>query len=205
MIAIVSYGSGNVAAIANIYTQLGIPHVVAADAGAIDAARSYVLPGVGHFGRTMGTIRSSGIYDALRENVIAKSKPLLGICVGMQVLATHGEEGDCAGFGWIEGTVRQMRPPGSTLRMPHMGWNSVTVQDDAAGLFRGVDQDVGFYFLHSYCFDPRAHSSVLATSEYGSTFACAVWNRANIFGLQFHPEKSHRNGVTVFQNFAAMQ
>jgi imidazole glycerol-phosphate synthase subunit HisH len=205
MIAIVSYGSGNVAAISNIYNQLRIPHVVAADAATIDGADRYVLPGVGHFGRTMATINASGVFESLRENVIGRGKPLLGICVGMQVLAERGDEGNCQGLGWVEGQVHQMRPQGSSVRMPHMGWNSVSVQSDPRGLLKGIDEGVGFYFLHSYCFVPKASSAIVATSDYGVTFACAVWNGANVFGVQFHPEKSHRNGMLVFQNFAALQ
>jgi glutamine amidotransferase len=204
MIAIVSYGSGNIAAIANIHRQLRIRHSIAVDAAGIETADRYVLPGVGHFGQTMAAIRSSGVYEALMENVIGKGKSLLGICVGMQILADHGDEGACAGLGWIPGRVGKLQQPSPEARMPHMGWNSIAIREDPTRLFRGVDPAIGFYFLHSYCFTPASATSILATADYGLTFACAVSNGKNVFGVQFHPEKSHRNGVAIFQNFAAI-
>jgi imidazole glycerol-phosphate synthase subunit HisH len=205
MIAIISYGSGNLAAISNIYTQLRIEHVIATDSAAIVTADRYILPGVGHFGRTMETIRDSGLVDALHEQVVVKGKPLLGICVGMQLLADFGEEGDCAGLGWVHGTVRRFAPesvPGG--RLPHMGWNSIVVRNDPLGIFRNIEAQTGFYFLHSFYFDPEAPVSVVAETEYGKQVACSVSNGRNIFGVQFHPEKSHRNGVEIFKNFAAL-
>lgn len=205
MIAIVSYGSGNLAAISNIYTQLRIPHVIATSHSDIEGADRYVLPGVGHFGQTMSTIRDAGLFDSLREQVLAGGKPLLGICVGMQVLADFGEEGDCEGLGWVHGTVKRFSPesvPGG--RLPHMGWNSVVVRNDPLGMFRNVDPQQGFYFLHSFYFNVESSASLVAEAEYGSQFACAVTNGRNVFGVQFHPEKSHRNGVEIFRNFAEL-
>lgn len=204
MIAIIDYGSGNLAAISNIYTQLRIPHRVTADAAEIDAAERYVLPGVGHFGRTMATIRASGVYDKLHENVIGRRKPLLGICVGMQILASRGDEGACDGLAWVKGRVARMQPAPHAARLPHMGWNSVSIENDPAGLLTGVDAAVGFYFLHSYSFVPDFPEATIATADYGGAFSCAVWNGVNVFGVQFHPEKSHRNGTLVFQNFASL-
>lgn len=206
MIAIVSYGSGNLAAISNIYTQLRIPHVIATSRADIESADRYILPGVGHFGQTMNTVRVSGQIDALREQVVGAGKPLLGICVGMQVLADFGEEGDCAGLGWVPGTVKRLSRddvPGG--RLPHMGWNSITIRNDPLGMFRNVDPQTGFYFLHSFFFDVASTANVVAEAEYGRQFACAVSNGRNVFGMQFHPEKSHRNGVEIFRNFAELK
>jgi len=202
MIAIVNYGSGNLAAISNIYKQMNIPHAIVKDPVALANATRYILPGVGHFDYTMRTIKKSGMFDALQENVIVKGKPLLGICIGMQVLANSSEEGDCSGLGWIPGRVRRIQAEERGVRLPHMGWNSISIGRDIMGLFKGVDETLGFYFLHSYYFDAVSTSSVLATTDYGGELVCGVTNMRNIFGLQFHPEKSHRNGVIVFRNFA---
>jgi imidazole glycerol-phosphate synthase subunit HisH len=205
MIAIISYGSGNLAAISNIYTQLRIAHVIAADRTAIETADRYILPGVGHFGRTMDTIRNSGLIDSLYEQVVVGGKPLLGICVGMQLLADFGEEGDCAGLGWVHGTVRRFAPESvPDGRLPHMGWNSVVVRNDPLGMFRNIEAQTGFYFLHSFYFHPQSSGSVVAEVEYGKQVACAVSNGRNVLGVQFHPEKSHQNGVEIFKNFAAL-
>lgn len=205
MIAIVSYGSGNLAAISNIYTQLRIPHVIAASHADIESADRYILPGVGHFGQTMATIRDSCLFDSLREQVVAGGKPLLGICVGMQILADFGEEGECEGLGWVHGTVKRFLPenvPGG--RLPHMGWNSVVVHNDPLGIFREVDPQQGFYFLHGFYFRAQSPACVMAEADYGSRFPCAVTNGKNVCGVQFHPEKSHRNGVEMFRNFAGL-
>lgn len=202
MIAIINYGSGNLASIANIYKHLSIPFTVVDNYREINGAERYILPGVGHFGRTMSIVSNSDIFECLQENVVGKEKPLLGICVGMQLLADSSEEGNCRGLGWIPGNVRKLSAEGSCGRLPHMGWNSVSVSHDEFGLFKGVDELKGFYFLHSYHFEPASRNSVLALTEYGEEIVCAVTNAKNIFGVQFHPEKSHRNGVAIFKNFA---
>ena len=205
MIAIINYGSGNLAAISNIYKQLNIPHAIVEDHVALADATHYILPGVGHFDFTMRTIKKSGMFDVLQENVIVKGKPILGICIGMQVLANSSEEGNSAGLGWIPGQVRKINAEERGVRLPHMGWNSVSVARDDAGLFNGVDENIGFYFLHSYYFDAISTANVLATTDYGGELVCGVTNMRNIFGLQFHPEKSHRNGMVVFKNFALIE
>jgi glutamine amidotransferase len=203
VIAIIDYGSGNVRAIANIYKQMRVPHAIVSDPRELDAASRYILPGVGHFDMTMRTMKKAGIVSTLTDNVVGAKKPLLGICVGMQLLATHSEEGDTEGLGWIEGHVRELdaRPE---RRLPHMGWNSVAIVNDPAALFGGVDADRGFYFLHRYHFVPTDAASTSAVTDYCERMVCGVSNGRNIFGLQFHPEKSHRNGVTIFKNFAEL-
>jgi imidazole glycerol-phosphate synthase subunit HisH len=202
MIAIIDYGSGNVAAIANIYQQLKIPHAVTMDADVLARAERYILPGVGAFDTTMHYLENSGLIGLVREQVFTKSKKVLGICVGMQILADGSDEGVHAGLGWIPGRVRKIDESLLTAgpRLPHMGWNSVTPRSDAP-LLSGVDVERGFYFLHNYYFDAMDPSDVVATVHYGKDMACAV-ARANVFGMQFHPEKSHSNGVAVFRNFA---
>jgi glutamine amidotransferase len=204
VIAIIDFGSGNVAAIANIYRQLQLPYIVTNDLGDLAGADRYILPGVGAFDATMRCLNSSGMLETLNEQVLVNRKKILGICVGMQVLADYSEEGDLAGLGWIPGRVRKIDTSLLPARpkLPHMGWNSIELRSDAP-LFNHVDVDHGFYFLHSYYFDVGDTADVSATVKYGKRIPCAV-ARANVFGMQFHPEKSHTNGVTVFRNFGGL-
>lgn len=205
MIAIIDYGSGNVGAIANIYKKLKVPHMISGDAAELAAAERYVLPGVGAFDTTMDYLRESGMVELLNEQVLVKKKKVLGICVGMQILADSSEEGVKPGLGWIPGRVRKI--DASTLvsspKLPHMGWNSVTTKSADAPLLQGVDLEQGFYFLHSFYFDAQDPANVSATVLYGEELPCSVF-RENVYGMQFHPEKSHSNGVAVFRNFAEL-
>ncbi len=202
MIVIIDYGSGNLAAISNIYKKLKYEHIISSDKGAIHEADRYILPGVGAFDTTMQHLRNTGLVDLLNEQVIEKKKKILGICIGMQILAESSEEGKLPGLGWIPGKVRKIDVSKITSgpRLPHMGWNSVSLTKTSK-LFEGVDLEQGFYFLHSYYFDAENSEDVTATVEYGYSFPCVVAHD-NIFGMQFHPEKSHSNGVAVFRNFA---
>ena len=204
MIAIVDYGSGNVAAIANIYKRLKIPHLVTDDPVELSKADRFILPGVGAFDATMRYLNDAGMVALLNEQVLVLKKKVLGICVGMQILAQSSEEGVLAGLGWIPGRVRKVDASLLPLgpKLPHMGWNSVSIRDGAQ-LFSGVNVDDGFYFLHSYYFDAADAADVTATVQYGKDLPCAV-ARANVFGMQFHPEKSHANGVAIFRNFAEL-
>lgn len=204
MIAIINYGSGNIAAIANIYKQLKVPYVITNDLGELAKAEGYVLPGVGAFDATMRYLNDSGMVATLNEQVLVKKKKVLGICVGMQVMAESSEEGSLAGLGWVRGRVRKIDASliPANPKLPHMGWNSIAPKADAA-LFSGVDIQQGFYFLHSFYFDATDADDVVATVQYGNEFPCAVAH-ANVFGMQFHPEKSHSNGVAVFRNFAEL-
>jgi glutamine amidotransferase len=202
MIAIIDYGSGNVGAIMNILRQRKIPHMLTGDPKELAEADRFILPGVGAFDPTMETLQRSGIVDALSEEVLGKGKKALGICVGMHLLAEGSDEGSLPGLGWIPGCVRKIdaRRLNSKPKLPHMGWNSVAITPGAA-LFDGIDADRGFYFLHSYYFDAADPAHVKARVSYGEDLPCAV-ERENVFGMQFHPEKSHANGTQVFVNFA---
>ena len=203
MIAIIDYGSGNLAAIANIYKQLKVPHIITSDESDIRKAEKYVLPGVGAFDATMKYLQESGLVDLLNEQVLEGKKKVLGICVGMQILGDSSEEGEFSGLGWIHGRIRKIDVTNisSGPRLPHMGWNSVLLSEPSPTLFDGVDLERGYYFLHSYYFDAADDADVIATVEYGNVFPCAVMHE-NIYGVQFHPEKSHSNGVAIFRNFA---
>lgn len=202
MIGIVDYGSGNISAIANIYKHLRIPFLVSGDAMELAKADRYILPGVGAFDRVMQDMRELRIVDMLNEEVMAKRKKAMGICVGMQILADSSEEGDAVGLGWIPGQVRRIEASriDRAPRLPHMGWNSIR-PEGLPEIFRDVDSDLGFYFLHSFHFDPASRSDVIATAFHGMELACGV-RRDNVLGFQFHPEKSHGNGVAIFRNFA---
>ena len=204
MIAIIDYGSGNIAAIANIYKQLKIPYIVTDIPDELHKADRYILPGVGAFDVTMRHLNDSGMTLMLNDQIIRQGKKVLGICVGMQILAESSEEGELSGLGWIPGQVRKI--DASLLvkspKLPHMGWNSITLRDNTR-FFEGVDTEYGFYFLHNYYFDSVDPNNVLATVQHGMEMPCAV-ARANVFGIQFHPEKSHSNGLAVFRNFAEM-
>lgn len=204
MIGIINYGSGNLGAIANIYKQLKMPHIVSNDANELKRADKFILPGVGAFDATMRNLSESGLVSMLTEQVIGCGKKVLGICVGMQILADSSEEGVLAGLGWISGRVRKIDVasiPGNQ-KLPHMGWNSIRLSRQEV-LFDGVDLERGFYFLHNYHFDAAGPGDVMAFVNYGGDLQCAV-GRGNVFGVQFHPEKSHANGVAIFRNFAGL-
>lgn len=202
MIAIVNYGSGNIQAICNIYGRLGIPFVVASKPEEMRAGEKIVLPGVGAFDQAMSELERSGLRTALDECVLTHRRPILGICVGMQLLAKSSEEGVLPGLGWIEGTVRKFDHARfqHVANLPHMGWNTI-VSTRPNDLFRGIDMERGFYFLHSYYFSCGEASDELARTDYGGEYASAV-NRRNIYGVQFHPEKSHQAGIQLLKNFA---
>lgn len=205
MITIVNYGSGNIKAITNIYERLGVPHKVASDPDQLAGASKIILPGVGAFDQAMGQLEHSGMRGVLDELVLRQGLPILGICVGMQLLAQGSDEGKMSGLGWVTGRVRLFDV--STLeygtRLPHMGWNDVQSRP-AEMLFRGLETAARFYFLHSFYFDCADPGEVLAVSTYGRPFACAV-RRKNIYGVQFHPEKSHRFGVQLLKNFSEIE
>lgn len=204
MIAIVDYGSGNVAAIADIFKRLKLPHVITRAHNELRAADRYVLPGVGAFDTTMRTLKDSGLIGLLNEEVLGHGKKIMGVCVGMQILGDSSDEGILPGLGWIPGHIRRI--DSSTIngfpKLPHMGWNAVNIKSDSP-LFDSVDPERGFYFLHSYYFDANESESVLATVDYGSKLPCVVASD-NVFGFQFHPEKSHSNGVAIFRNFSLL-
>ncbi len=204
MITVVDYGLGNIGAFLNMYKRMNIPAKAARSAGELADAERIVLPGVGAFDHAMELLDASGMRPLLDEKALGQQVPVVGICVGMQILAESSEEGQGAGLGWVPGRVRHFRSMRTCegLPLPHMGWNDVEPFAEGA-LFRGLEQGARFYFLHSFyyeCADP-AHRA--ATATYGSPFACAV-RRDNIWGVQFHPEKSHHFGAMLLKNFAEL-
>jgi imidazole glycerol-phosphate synthase subunit HisH len=205
VITIIDYGLGNIQAFLNIYKKLHIPVQVAKSESDLDGASKLILPGVGHFDYAMQKFNNSGMREKVEDLVLQNNIPVLGICVGMQIMANSSEEGVEPGLGWIGGTVKILETivmVDDNLPLPHMGWNSIT--SNHRDLFSGIDSDdLEFYFLHSYYFDCISQEDCIANVDYSSNFCCAV-NNKNIFGVQFHPEKSHHFGVTLLKNFAEL-
>jgi len=204
MITIVDYGLGNVRAFLNVYHRLNIEARAASGAGDLRGATKVILPGVGAFDHAMERLAESGMRETLEDLALGARVPVLGVCVGMQMLARSSDEGTLAGLGWIEGRVRRFGAEGvfGELPLPHMGWNDVQPVAGNA-LFAHLEADARFYFLHSYYMACDRAGDVAAMSSYGIDFCCAV-NAGNIYGVQFHPEKSHHDGTRLLRNFAEL-
>lgn len=204
MITIVDYGLGNIRAFLNVYHRLNIEAKTATTAAALGDAAKVILPGVGSFDDAMTRLAQSGMREALDDLALGRRVPILGVCVGMQMLGHGSDEGQLPGLGWIGGRVKSLesRPSADTLPVPHMGWNDVRPVVKSP-LFDQLDSGARFYFLHSYYFVCDRDEDQLAVANYGDDFACAARAR-NIFGVQFHPEKSHHYGARLLQNFAEM-
>jgi imidazole glycerol-phosphate synthase subunit HisH len=202
MIHVVHYGIGNVGSIRNMLHRLGVEAVLASDADGLREARKIILSGVGSFDRAMEELERRGLVDALNEKVQGDSVPILGVCLGMQLFTKGSEEGARPGLGWLDArTVLLPRGNGdSALRLPHMGWNSISLKRETP-LLEGLPEDKRFYFVHSYHVTCADTEPVAACAEYGIEFTCAV-AKDRIYGTQFHPEKSHRFGMRVLENFA---
>lgn len=200
MIAIVDYEIGNLAAIANMLNRLGALCEITADPEKIESADRIVLPGNGAFDACMHNLRATGLIPLLNEKVLTRKTPLLGICVGAQMLGHGSEEGNEAGLGWMDLEVKRF-PALPNLRVPHMGWCHVKNASPGHPMFEKLSEDARFYFVHSYYLAPAHSEDILLTANYGMDFAAAV-GKANIVGVQFHPEKSHRFGKQLLAQFA---
>ena len=200
MIAIIDYGMGNVHSIANMLTHLNIDSLITKDASEIRAASHLILPGVGSFDQAMHSLEELGLIDVIHQ-FHATNKPILGICLGMQLLGQSSEEGTKAGLGLIPFHNKRFSFTDSTkYRIPHMGWNTVTITSSNA-LTRALLDPSRFYFVHSYYAADIDDSFVMLTCDYGISFAAAV-HKNNVYGVQFHPEKSHAFGMALLQAFA---
>ena len=201
MITIIDYGLGNLASIKNMLKRIGIKSIITDDPEKIAAAEKLILPGVGAFEMGMNYIREKGLLDVMNQRVLEDKIPVLGICLGMQLLSRHSEEGDAEGLGWIEGdTIKFDFEPSKNLKIPHMGWSEIS-QEHSSQLMHEMYEDPRFYFVHSYhvvCDDPE---DVLLSVDYGMKVTCGV-EKGNIMGVQFHPEKSHKFGMKLLSNFA---
>jgi len=202
MIHVIDYGLGNVQAFLTLYKHLGIKAHRAKTAADLINVKKIILPGVGAFDHAMTLLNQSGMRPTLEQLVLHDKIPVLGICVGMQILANTSEEGTLPGLGWLSGTVKSFKsnPQAATLPLPHMGWNDVKPQANAS-LFTGLEADARFYFLHSYFFAPDNVNHSSGVANYGTDFSCAV-SAGHVHGVQFHPEKSHHFGTQLLKNFA---
>jgi glutamine amidotransferase len=200
VIAIVDYDIGNLAAVANMLHRVGALCEITSDGSVIERAEAIVLPGNGAFDACMRSLRATGLVPLLERRVRREGTPLLGICVGAQMLGHGSDEGSEPGLGWLDLRVRRF-PAMEGLRVPHMGWNGVRPRAAAHPLTEGMEPDARFYFVHSYYLDPADPADVLLTAHYGIDFAAAV-ARGNVSGVQFHPEKSHRFGKRLLARFA---
>ncbi|MFH1877227.1 MAG: imidazole glycerol phosphate synthase subunit HisH [Candidatus Omnitrophota bacterium] len=198
-VCVIDYGSGNVRSVYNIFLSILGEVKISNEPEDIEEATHIVLPGVGAYGAAMKKIKALSSFKVIEDNVLVKKKPFLGICVGMQVLSDKGyEHGLNNGLGWIRGEVKKLDTGG--LYLPHVGWNNFTRRDESSPLLAGITPDMDFYFVHSYYFDEKDKTSSIASAEYGMEFTSAV-NRENIYGVQFHPEKSQKTGRRILENF----
>ena len=204
MICVVDYGLGNVQAFLNMFKLLGIEAKRAKTSADLTGASKIILPGVGAFDHAIELLNRSGMRETLDSFILKDKLPVLGVCVGMQILAAGSDEGNLPGLGWIPGKVCAFRSNEHSdgLSVPHMGWNDVQPVMHHP-LFVGLEADARFYFLHSYYFKCDISQHVAATSSYGSDFSCAV-SSGNVHGVQFHPEKSHHFGIRLLKNFVEL-
>ncbi|MFA5087948.1 MAG: imidazole glycerol phosphate synthase subunit HisH [Candidatus Omnitrophota bacterium] len=201
-VCIVDYGSGNIRSVFNIFKSFHGDVKILSGPADLEGATHIVLPGVGAFGAAMAKINALSVFPELCRQVLEKKKWYLGICVGMQILADEGfEYGHNPGLGWIGGSVKKLDAPG--LRLPHVGWNNFENLNEACPIFKGITTQMDFYYVHSYAFEARDPKHAAASCVYGTKFTPAVW-RENIFGVQFHPEKSQKAGIRLLENFLGL-
>ena len=203
MIGIIDYGVGNIKAFANIYKNLNIPFKIVKDISGFENITKLILPGVGSFDHAMISLQNSGMREKLDELVLEKKIPVIGICVGMQMLAKSSEEGTLNGLGWIDGIVKKFdKSKIKNAPLPHMGWNNLKIEKKNK-IFDNLEENPRYYFLHSYYFECENKEDVIATATYGEKFDCMI-NHKNIYGIQCHPEKSHHNGIQLLKNFGEL-
>jgi imidazole glycerol-phosphate synthase subunit HisH len=204
MIVIVDYKMGNIGSVLNMLKKIGADAVISSDPREIEKADKLILPGVGAFDTGMKHLHESDLVGVLNEKALDRQTPTLGICLGMQLLTQGSEEGDLSGLGWIDGHTVKFRFDENNrhLKIPHMGWNTVKIRSHDS-LFKSLDEDARFYFVHSFHVVCHRDADVLASTHHGDDFVSAVQNR-NIMGTQFHPEKSHKFGMKLLRNFAEL-
>jgi glutamine amidotransferase len=204
MITIIDYGVGNIFAFQNVYKRLDVPTYIAKTHKDLSAAKKIILPGVGSFDYAMEQLNASGMREKLDELVIGNKVPVIGICVGMQMMGNRSDEGKLEGLKWIDSEILKFDESliQQRTKLPHMGWNDVTPVNNHP-LFIGLEKEAIFYFLHSFYFKCNNPADSIAFSDYGLSFSSAV-NKDNIYGIQFHPEKSHGYGERLLYNFAKL-
>lgn len=199
MTLIIDYGMGNLNSVYKKVKHLKSNAEISSNANEVLKADRIILPGVGHFGKAMSNLQELNLIEALNEFAIVKKKPILGICLGMQIMATHSEEGDCLGLAWFDANVIKFKHDNSKFKIPHMGWNNVQIKKESP-LMKGITEQDEFYFVHSYYYLANQMQDVLNVTEYNYEFCSAV-EKDNIYGVQYHPEKSHSSGEKLLSNF----
>jgi glutamine amidotransferase len=205
VIGIINYGLGNIKALGNIYERLNIAFKIVNTPSELEGTKKILLPGVGSFDEAMTLLNESGFKTILDYAVLINKVPVLGICVGMQILAQKSDEGRLSGLAWIDGEVKKLNKDvlAHKPKLPHLGWNSIKTKRKSS-LLDNVNEEEGFYFLHSYYFQCTKEENIVASTFYGSEFSSVI-NKENIYGVQFHPEKSHGNGIQLLKNFALLE
>lgn len=199
-IVIVNYGMGNLNSIKKAMDKLKIESVISSNPVDISESRKIILPGVGHFEKAMTNLKTLGLLEVLNESALEKKKPVLGICLGMQLFAEKSEEGNCEGLGWIDAEVVRFQVADKLkFKIPHMGWNRVFIKKEST-LMKEIPEESEFYFVHSFHMKVRENSDVLNETNFDSDFVSAV-EKGNLFGVQYHPEKSHDAGMRLLKNF----
>lgn len=202
-IVIIDYTMGNLRSVQKKFLSLGYNAIISSELDTIRNADRLILPGVGHFSKGIENLKKTGIYDLLNKVVLEEEKPILGICLGMQLMTNYSEEGNCEGFGWIDGETLKFKIDTVKYKVPHMGWNEVDF-DSNHRLFTKIAEKELFYFVHSYYVQVKNEQNILATTNYGIKFTSAIMKK-NILGVQFHPEKSHDWGAQLLSNFCEFQ
>jgi glutamine amidotransferase len=200
MITIIDYGLGNLASIKNMLKKIGVSSVISSSKDEIANAEKLILPGVGHFAKGMENLDKSGLVPLMNKLVLERKTPILGICLGMQLMTSFSEEGNVQGLGWINANTVKFNLRNSAYKIPHMGWANINF-NMIDPLSESLENSARFYFVHSYHVRCESNSNVLATTNYESTFHSAII-KDNIRGVQFHPEKSHKFGMQLLKNFS---
>lgn len=201
MIVIINYGAGNLGSMLNMFKKIGHAAILGNTVEDIEKADKLVLPGVGSFDAGMEKLNSSGLKDVLNYKVLDKKTPILGVCLGLQLMTDRSDEGELKGLGWISAETKKFELDSSKFKIPHMGWNEIKIEKKS-NLFVGMEeQENRFYFVHSYHLVCNEPSDILVSTNYGYDFTCGV-ERGNILGVQFHPEKSHKFGMQLLKNFS---
>ena len=205
MIGVLNYGLGNIRSFSNIYRSLNIPHKIITTNKDLNNITKIILPGVGAFDNAMKKFNQSGLRESVEEMVLNQDIPLLGICVGLQMLGCSSDEGKEKGLGWIDANIKIFDTSNIThaTKLPHMGWNTIEIKSNNELLFKNLYSKDRFYFLHSYYFECENNDNIIAETNYGLNFTCAVKSN-NIYGVQFHPEKSLKNGEKLLYNFSRL-
>jgi imidazole glycerol-phosphate synthase subunit HisH len=203
MIGIIDYGMGNLGSVKRKFDLIGEKSVISSNPQELESFDKLILPGVGHFSKAVSELKSRKLWDLLNEKVLIQKTPILGICLGMQLMAKHSEEGNVEGLGWFDASiVKFIIKDTLKYKVPHMGWNQVNISK-SSDLFNQVDLESGFYFVHSYHIKCNVKEDVLCETTYDYPFVSAI-QKDNIFGVQYHPEKSHDAGEQLLRNFAKL-